>query len=104
MIRRPPRSTLFPYTTLFRSPARRPERATGPAEFQLPPARATCEADFPFAFPNGGTGAFFVLIRIKLKGGCFMVLLDFFRFWAVDRILSQDSAIFARLMTNTSSL
>src|SRR2546422_2456973 len=26
MIRRPPRSTLFPYTTLFRSPSRRPER------------------------------------------------------------------------------
>src|SRR5256885_7385808 len=26
MIRRPPRSTLFPYTTLFRSPARRLER------------------------------------------------------------------------------
>src|SRR2546430_3769173 len=24
MIRRPPRSTLFPYTTLFRSPGRRP--------------------------------------------------------------------------------
>src|SRR5690606_42035597 len=30
MIRRPPRSTLFPYTTLFRSPAPRPAR--------LPPA------------------------------------------------------------------
>src|SRR6266498_1661428 len=28
MIRRPPRSTLFPYTTLFRSP---PTRGTGPA-------------------------------------------------------------------------
>src|SRR2546422_5154900 len=28
MIRRPPRSTLFPYTTLFRSPGRaRPDRA-----------------------------------------------------------------------------
>src|SRR2546430_7257985 len=27
MIRRPPRSTLFPYTTLFRSPARRSRRA-----------------------------------------------------------------------------
>src|SRR3712207_7585255 len=27
MIRRPPRSTLFPYTTLFRS--RRPQRASG---------------------------------------------------------------------------
>src|SRR5256885_13159215 len=26
MIRRPPRSTLFPYTTLFRSPDHRPER------------------------------------------------------------------------------
>src|SRR2546422_2590424 len=25
MIRRPPRSTLFPYTTLFRSPGNRPE-------------------------------------------------------------------------------
>src|SRR5690349_22596145 len=27
MIRRPPRSTLFPYTTLFRSPGRGPGRA-----------------------------------------------------------------------------
>src|SRR5262249_56838845 len=36
MLRRPPRSTLFPYTTLFRSPASRrrrraAERAAGPA-------------------------------------------------------------------------
>src|SRR3712207_8428256 len=29
MIRRPPRSTLFPYTTLFRSPKRRPDRRIG---------------------------------------------------------------------------
>src|SRR4051812_49917766 len=29
MIRRPPRSTLFPYTTLFRSPPRRPVRRHG---------------------------------------------------------------------------
>src|SRR5215469_17684858 len=29
MIRRPPRSTLFPYTTLFRSPRRSPPRQTG---------------------------------------------------------------------------
>src|SRR5256885_13203775 len=28
MIRRPPRSTLFPYTTLFRSPPRRPPHCT----------------------------------------------------------------------------
>src|SRR3712207_7361131 len=33
MIRRPPRSTLFPYTTLFRSPAPRFDRAiTNPCE------------------------------------------------------------------------
>src|SRR3712207_7588234 len=33
MIRRPPRSTLFPYTTLFRSETCNPERrAGGPAE------------------------------------------------------------------------
>src|SRR3990167_5489466 len=30
MIRRPPRSTLFPYTTLFRSPAGRLRAAVGP--------------------------------------------------------------------------
>src|SRR3712207_7660197 len=29
MIRRPPRSTLFPYTTLFRSPSRGPSREAG---------------------------------------------------------------------------
>src|SRR3712207_7584673 len=34
MIRRPPRSTLFPYTTLFRSPAHRPP--VHPGRDQLP--------------------------------------------------------------------
>src|SRR5256885_10187559 len=33
MIRRPPRSTLFPYTTLFRSPPRDP--SAGPPSFHL---------------------------------------------------------------------
>src|SRR3712207_7486506 len=32
MIRRPPRSTLFPYTTLFRSPARAGEADDQPAD------------------------------------------------------------------------
>src|SRR5256885_11947687 len=36
MIRRPPRSTLFPYTTLFRSPSRRPR----PRGRSLPAPRA----------------------------------------------------------------
>src|SRR5260370_29717173 len=35
MIRRPPRSTLFPYTTLFRSRSRAPTVATQP-DFALP--------------------------------------------------------------------
>src|SRR2546430_5818798 len=37
MIRRPPRSTLFPYTTLFRSRAKRP-RASRPTNTKIPPA------------------------------------------------------------------
>src|SRR5688572_31630736 len=43
MIRRPPRSTLFPYTTLFRSPGRKgPSRTAGgawrsPASGPMPP-------------------------------------------------------------------
>src|SRR5690349_24221671 len=46
MIRRPPRSTLFPYTTLFRSPpahrhagARGADRPGGSLKARLPPAR-----------------------------------------------------------------
>src|SRR5438045_6676731 len=35
MIRRPPRSTLFPYTTLFRSPSGRPRR---PGSRPTPPS------------------------------------------------------------------
>src|SRR6266496_5412925 len=40
MIRRPPRSTLFPYTTLFRSaPKENQDRARSPAIRQGPPHR-----------------------------------------------------------------
>src|SRR5256885_13056131 len=44
MIRRPPRSTLFPYTTLFRSlsprRSRRPTRHSASSSSRLPPARS----------------------------------------------------------------
>src|SRR3712207_8301088 len=41
MIRRPPRSTLFPYTTLFRSRAiRRRPRAGRPCDHRVGPRRA----------------------------------------------------------------
>src|SRR5256886_13188565 len=36
MIRRPPRSTLFPYTTLFRSPFGRAQRVGAPAAQVVP--------------------------------------------------------------------
>src|SRR5215471_7799950 len=39
MIRRPPRSTLFPYTTLFRSPLRPGSRPAGSASHRWPPKR-----------------------------------------------------------------
>src|SRR2546422_8600695 len=39
MIRRPPRSTLFPYTTLFRSPRGGPRRATLRPPRRRAPAR-----------------------------------------------------------------
>src|SRR2546428_7434835 len=42
MIRRPPRSTLFPYTTLFRS---------APGRFRWPPPRRRCRS--PASGPNG---------------------------------------------------
>src|SRR3712207_9527985 len=48
MIRRPPRSTLFPYTTLFRSAARRGAR--GP---EGPPARPRRAPDGVGARPPG---------------------------------------------------
>src|SRR2546426_5810743 len=47
MIRRPPRSTLFPYTTLFRSRARGRlrARATRPAWHGIPTTRRRCARD-----------------------------------------------------------
>src|SRR3989442_3286180 len=41
MIRRPPRSTLFPYTTLFRSPRSRHSRPLAPRELRGLPRSAT---------------------------------------------------------------
>src|SRR2546422_3020818 len=52
MIRRPPRSTLFPYTTLFRSrpPPRRPALGA-PAEAARRGGRPSCAARRPAARP-----------------------------------------------------
>src|SRR2546430_8469394 len=45
MIRRPPRSTLFPYTTLFRSPGAIGERIRRPAAVRLEEARVHAVRD-----------------------------------------------------------
>src|SRR6266498_2209787 len=47
MIRRPPRSTLFPYTTLFRSTL--PRVARTPAELHMPPLARMRPGDRPAA-------------------------------------------------------
>src|SRR5258708_17596363 len=52
MIRRPPRSTLFPYTTLFRSQARR-EHGDPPLH-PLPARRLSAEPLKPFKAPCNG--------------------------------------------------
>src|SRR3712207_8584403 len=49
MIRRPPRSTLFPYTTLFRSPRTAGRRGPGVREFSVP---ATTEVGPDEALPD----------------------------------------------------
>src|SRR5256886_12122694 len=45
MIRRPPRSTLFPYTTLFRSPRRARSRPALPAAARRAARRAAARPD-----------------------------------------------------------
>src|SRR3712207_7516617 len=57
MIRRPPRSTLFPYTTLFRSPRagrRAPGAAGGAADDQRRSRRADRGAPAPAPHRRGG--------------------------------------------------
>src|SRR3712207_9238029 len=54
MIRRPPRSTLFPYTTLFRST--RAETVTIRSHVRRPPAAALAHADHGVARPDPHPG------------------------------------------------
>src|SRR2546425_8656027 len=54
MIRRPPRSTLFPYTTLFRSPRRENRRARRPPD-RARPARARLKSRAERPIPARGT-------------------------------------------------
>src|SRR2546425_12065033 len=77
MIRRPPRSTLFPYTTLFRSPL---DLVAGPSGYGLPLTRVqdASDEDLRLAFltapgESGGIGGLSALgralARTPLPGG-----------------------------------
>src|SRR3712207_8479457 len=55
MIRRPPRSTLFPYTTLFRSPTRPRPTARAPSR-PRPPARPSATRARAVHSHTGGRG------------------------------------------------
>src|SRR5437773_3600117 len=50
MVRRPPRSTLFPYTTLFRSPCHR--HSTGPTDLFTGTADSSPTKMAPFKLPR----------------------------------------------------
>src|SRR5256885_3028376 len=52
MIRRPPRSTLFPYTTLFRSLDNRAEKRHVRRIFKVNPDLAATESPYGWFWPN----------------------------------------------------
>src|SRR3712207_6867669 len=56
MIRRPPRSTLFPYTTLFRSEEPRPSLGVEPQQLavQVSGQPTAPRREFQFGQPTGG--------------------------------------------------
>src|SRR3712207_7954513 len=83
MLRRPPRSTLFPYTTLFRSTALAAGRALGLSREQS----AAALADFGRAGSNPGRVNLY-----RLNGG--FVMLDY----------GHNPAAFARSEEHTSEL
>src|SRR5690349_24007565 len=54
MIRRPPRSTLFPYTTLFRSPYLGNSRGAGAHGPDIIPSTGPCRRTRPSGLPDVG--------------------------------------------------
>src|ERR1039458_4334585 len=95
MIRRPPRSTLFPYTTLFRSPARMAEIACTrlprpgwlwPRYRRLP--AAGCAGQMPLIYASGGLG----LIAEAIHSATDLVaaLLTFFAVGVAGRPADRD--------------
>src|SRR3712207_8814481 len=66
MIRRPPRSTLFPYTTLFRSLG---YFLSDPGQVQLVPSTSAGQITHTFLVPNEYVKGFRAAIDVKLDPG-----------------------------------
>src|SRR5574337_1072079 len=110
MIRRPPRSTLFPYTTLFRSDARR----VGVSLFQWdgpcgPPAPRGKSCDDPYSKPGRRSSlltVFFVVSEFELgssrKGEDF--LLHYFRKVHKDKKPLVIEVVFAALIDDAHEI
>src|SRR2546429_1893049 len=72
MIRRPPRSTLFPYTTLFRSSQPPPPSSRCEARAPFPAGRSCARLPLEHAFPGAGAHALDLgqahpMLRLRLK-------------------------------------
>src|SRR2546426_9638735 len=68
MIRRPPRSTLFPYTTLFRSIVHnQPTKRVAHARPRIPPTQRLCEKLEAKHWPEVGCGGVVVRCWGKAK-------------------------------------
>src|SRR6266566_9507160 len=66
MIRRPPRSTLFPYTTLFRSAPTRAHHALRPGAGRPLPAGSTVSAPGGIRVPPGRAGRLWLRGRLQV--------------------------------------
>src|SRR5439155_7456 len=90
LVPRPPRSTLFPYTTLFRARARRPVPGRRRNEGMIPPVRM--EPSVPFAVPSREALALLRILVVAGEGGSGGGLLQNLRQWADDGRLEIDTA------------
>src|SRR3712207_8589046 len=93
MIRRPPRSTLFPYTTLFRSHSRGTACARPLRRRARPRDRPAAESDCWAAYPWVGTDIVLVLglsSRLTLRCPIFRIL------WHANRSEEHTSELQSR--------
>src|SRR5690242_11530233 len=88
MIRRPPRSTLFPYTTLFRSYASAYDDASETAEKALEAFEAIDHVD-------GEVRALCLLVQISAHRGSFAKVRDYYARAAAAAQERADSALVA---------